>query len=272
MVDTVRHADLLLPGLGVEVAEVALGGTEAGLALRSPAGSAACPGCGRRSTRVHCYYQRCLADRPVAGRQVQLDLRARRLVCGNGSCGRRTFAEQIPDPRRRHACRTNVLIAQLTDTALFPGGRAGATLCGRMAVTTCKDTLLRLLRALPVPLRESVPYLGVDEFAVRRGRTYATILVDTSTHRPIDVLTDRTAHTFAAWLTELSEVRIVCGDRAGSLLDGARAGAPQARQVADAWHLLHNLAEAVERVVGRHRGVDWTTEGHAELKNVPQPA
>ncbi|WP_095857179.1 transposase [Streptomyces sp. Ag82_O1-15] len=126
-----------------------------------------------------------------------------------------------------------------------------------MAVTTCKDTLLHLVRALSVPLPESVPYLGVGEFAVRRGRTYATILVDTNTHRPMDVLADRTALTFAAWLREHSEVRIVCGDRAGSFLDGARAGAPQARRVADAWHLLHNLAEAVERVVGRH---------HAELR------
>ncbi|WP_390899411.1 transposase [Streptomyces mirabilis] len=76
-----------------------------------------------------------------------------------------------------------------------------------MAVTTCKDTPLHLVRALPVPLPETVPYLGVGEFAVRRGRTYATILVDTNTHRPMDVLADRTAHTFAAWLREHSEVR-----------------------------------------------------------------
>ncbi|MFF0042946.1 ISL3 family transposase [Streptomyces mirabilis] len=253
MGDVVGLADLLFQGAGVEVEEVVLGNAEVRLAVRSTARSAACPGCGWRSSRVHCYYQRCLADRPVAGRQIRLDMRARRLVCGNGSCGRRTFAEQIPDLTRRHARRTNALTGQLTDIALFLGGRAGASLCGRMAVTTGKDTLLRLLRALPVPPPESVPYLGVDEFAVRRGRTYATILVDMNTRRPVDVLTDRTAHTFAAWLREHPEVRVVCRDRAGSFRDGAHAGAPQARQVADAWHLLHNLAEAVERVVGRHR-------------------
>ncbi|MFI6274555.1 transposase family protein [Streptomyces sp. NPDC050988] len=160
--------------------------------------SASCPGCGWRSSRVHYYYQRSLADRPVADRQVRLDLRARRLVCGNDSCGRRTFAEQIPDQTRRHARRTNALTSQLTDIALFLGGRAGTSSYRRLAVTIGKDTLLRLLRALPV-------------------------------------------------------VRVVCRDRAGSFPDGAHAGAPQARQVADAWHLLHSLAEAVERVVGRHR-------------------
>lgn len=202
---------------------------------------------------MHCYYQRCLADRPVAGRQVRLDLRARRLVCGNGSCGRRTFTEQIPDLTRRHARRTNALTAQLTDIALFLGGRAGANLCGRLAVTTGKETLFRLLRALPVPAPESVPCLGVDEFAVRRSRTYATILVDMNTRRPVDILADRTAHTFAAWLREHPQVQIVCRDRAGSFRDGAHAGAPQAGRVADAWHLLHTFAEAVERVVGRHR-------------------
>lgn len=87
-------------------------------------------------------------------------------MCGNDSCGRRTFAEQIPDLTRRHARRAIALTGQPTDIALFLGGQAGAGPCGRPAVTTGKATLLRLLRALPAPASESVPCPGVDEFGV----------------------------------------------------------------------------------------------------------
>lgn len=106
---------------------------------------------------------------------------------------------------------------------------------------------------LPDPAVQSLAHLGVDEFDVRCGRKYATILVDMTTHRPVDVFADRAANTFAAWLRDHPEVRVICRDRARSYRDGACAGAPQARQVADAWHLLHNLAQAVERIIGRHR-------------------
>ncbi|MFE2719393.1 transposase family protein [Streptomyces mirabilis] len=181
MVGGVQVADLLLPGVGVKVDQLVLTDAETRVAVRSRAASAACSGCGQRSSRVHCYYQRTLADRPVAGRRVRIELRARRLVCGNEHCARRTFAEQIPALTRRHARRTDALTAQLTDVALFLGGRPGARLSERMAIDTCKDTLLRLIRALPLPSSGPVPHLGVDEFAVRRGRTYATILVDMST-------------------------------------------------------------------------------------------
>lgn len=82
---------------------------------------------------------------------------------------------------------------------------------------------------------------------MRKGQRYGTILVDLERHCAIDLLPDRSAQTVSNWLKQHPEIEIISRDRANAYIEAAHKGAPQAQQVADRFHLLCNLTDAVER-------------------------
>ncbi|WTW50315.1 ISL3 family transposase (plasmid) [Streptomyces sp. NBC_00015] len=221
--------------------------------VSSTSAGAACPDCGSESSRVHSSYPQFPMDVPSGGRLVVLQLRVRRFFCPQSSCARQTFAEQLPRLTRRYSRWTERLRSTLAAVGLALAGRAGARMARAFGVPISRSALLRLLGALPEPEVPAPRIVGVDEYATRKGRVYGTVLVDVETRRPVDLLPNREASSLAAWLAKRPGIEIVCRDRAPFFAEGATAGAPQATQVADRWHLWHNLGEAAERSVARHR-------------------
>ncbi|WP_160330346.1 transposase family protein, partial [Sphaerimonospora mesophila] len=142
----------LFPHLAeLDVQTVADHGTYVLIKATTKRSVAACPGCGTLSSRIHGRYRRLLQDLPAGGRPLLIALTVRRLRCDNSSCRVRTFAEPLGGVARPHARATSPLRRMLELLALALAARAGARLMAMLGVTVSRDTLIRLIRALPDP-------------------------------------------------------------------------------------------------------------------------
>lgn len=212
-----------------------------------------CRQCGTASARIHSRYQRTLADLPCTAFALRLSWTVRRFFCDNADCDRVTFVEQIPAVARRYARKTLRLADYQTRLAYALGGRPGARFAAEQDILVSRDTLIRLIRNTPEPEEAKSRVVGVDDWAFRKGYNYGTLLVDLEKRCPIDLLSERSAEALSNWLKAHPGVEIISRDRSHEYRLGAAEGAPQAVQIADRWHLIKNLREALERYLEQHQ-------------------
>jgi transposase len=211
-----------------------------------------CPLCSEPSSSIHCHYRRILRDVPCVGRRVQLFLTVRKFSCRNPLCQRKVFAERISTFVEPWARMTIRCCQQIASIGLATCGKGGARLAARLGIQTTRQTILRRIMDLPDFPPGSILYLGIDDFSFRRGLRFGTILVNLESRRVVDLLPDRKADSSAAWMRQHPDLMAVSRDRGGEYASAAAAGAPQAIQCADRFHLLKNLGEALEDLLARH--------------------
>jgi transposase len=247
-----RIAELILPDADyLRLDEIVIDGQNITITTTSCQTMPCCPRCGAIATREHSRYTRRPGDLPCVGRRVRLQLNVRRFFCDNPACQQRTFVERLPGVVPRFARRTERLAETQRQIGLVLGGEAGARSAAQLAMPISPDTLLRLADQSEFAPAATPKVLGVDDWAWKKGQTYGTILVDLEQRCVVDLLADRSADTLATWLQAHPGVEIISRDRGGSYAEGARRGAPDAVQVADRWHLLANLREALEHLLTR---------------------
>jgi transposase len=213
---------------------------------------AKCPYCQASATRKHSRHFRTLSDLPCGDRAVKICWEAKRYFCDNNNCVRLTFCEQLPEVTARYARKTRRLMTKQLQIGFDLSAEAGNRLALLLNFGMSGDQIIRLVHSVPNPDTPTPRVLGIDDWAIRKGQTYGTILVDLEKQQVIDLLPDRKPETLAAWLIAHPGVEIISRDRGKEYIEGIALGGCQGViEIADRFHLLKNMAEMLQRFFER---------------------
>ena len=244
----------LLPTLkGLRIDHLTTEAQAIGVYVTAVGETARCPLCSKVATRIHSHYPRTLLDMPWNRVAVRVHVKARKFFCDNTGCRRAIFTEPLPQLADRYARKTMRLAETLLHLTWMVGGEAGTRIARLLGLTFSSEGLRKRLKKQAGQRHKTAlsTKVGLDDFAFRRGNRYGALLIDLETRKPIDLLPDREGATVEKWLKAHPGIEIVSRDRSTTFAEAVREAAPDALQVADRFHLVQNLMEAVEKQVAK---------------------
>jgi transposase len=186
-----------------------------GITICPIGGTASCPVCGQTSQTLHSKYVRGVRDLPVGDRPVKLTIEARKFKCGNAGCERKIFCERLTNFVVVRGQRSKRLTVMYRAIAFAVSAESGKRLTKDLKVVISADTLIRIVRATELTTVKDLSVIGVDDWALKKGQRYGTVIVDHETGHPVDLFEGRTSEALTAWLKPHAEagIRVVTRDR-----------------------------------------------------------
>ncbi len=200
------------------------------------------------SVNRHGWYARQPQDLPCIGQNVGLQLTVRRFVCLNLYCTKKTFVERFPDWLPFYARRTERLTQVMRRVSFELSAESARRIFRCFQIISSGDTVLRIVKQTVLVNDTRPRVVGLDDWAIRKGHRYGSMMIDQETKRVVELVKGRLAEDIQPWFAVHPEVEIVTRDRSADYRKGLTLAAPQATQIADRFHLLMNLRQLAQRV------------------------
>lgn len=209
--------------------------------------SCKCPTCGVTSTAKHSKYTRKIVDGSLDGISKEILLIVRKFKCHNSRCSQKIFTERL-DFVSSYGRKTKKLIEFITMLGLTTREEKVSKIMNKLGVKLSNHTVLRIINKLPQSPAlntKNIINIGIDDFALKKGNLYGTIICNLDTKEIIDVLHSRTKEELNKCLQQYPNIRVVSRDGSQSYAAAITETITTALQVSDKFHLIKNLLEAV---------------------------
>lgn len=237
--------------------------------LKSSTRQSTCPRCGQVMRKYHAVHYRTAQDLPVFGKRTLLKIASYDFECENPECPCTSKAETFDGFLRPQSRMTERLIDLVLELAVNTSCESAARILQSMNVRISGDTVIRILkrRYEMMEAPKSGSCIGVDDFALKKGQTYGTIIVDEGTHTPLAILEGRDGKALREWLEQNRHVTAITRDRASAYARAIEEILPDAMQVADRFHLYQNLMDTVKKIIKDEQRAENRTDGEDSKKN-----